>query len=344
MAPSAGEIEPLQPVRLGRSGLHVSPLALGTMALGSEVPDGEALLVMERALEHGMVFFDTADVYPAPRTTEPAGRTEQLIGDVIKGRRDQVVIATKCGNRMSGALNDVGGSRKHVIESCEASLRRLGTDRVDVFYLHRPDLEAPLDEALEAVDRLVQDGKVLYLGLSNFAPWQVALAMETIAGSRLSKITVLQDRYNLVHRVNERDIHPLARASGYGMLAYNPLAGGILVGRHKRGEAPPETGRFSIGIYQERYLTSQVFDVAEAVAEIAADEGLSAVQVALAWVMSKPGVIPLVGPITPEQVESNVAAASVRLPDEVLQRLDTLSDHFKFEHHEPDTAIPVGKA
>src|SRR2546427_12364960 len=221
----------MESVRMGRSGLQVSRLCLGTMIFGSQRDQSEAFAIMNMAAELGIDFLDVADVYPVPPLSETWGRTEEIVGAWLQGKRERFVVATKCVNRVGIYRNDSGGSRKHVIEACEASLRRLKTDRVDVYYLHHSDLDAPMDETLEALDRLVRDGKVLYIGVSNFEAWQVAIAMEAIARSNLARIAVLQPSYNLLNRPYDAHRLALAPAAGMGVGAYNPLGARVLTGK-----------------------------------------------------------------------------------------------------------------
>ena len=321
-------------VRVGRSGLQVSRLCLGTMIFGSQRDQSEAFAIMDMAAELGIDFIDVADVYPVPPSSETWGRTEEIVGAWLEGKRERFVVATKCVNRVGPARNDYGGSRKHVIEACEASLRRLKTDRVEVYYLHHSDLDAPIDETMEALDRLVQDGKVLYVGVSNFEAWQVATAMETIAKSNLARITVLQPRYNLLNRPYERDLLPLARASGIGVVPYNPLGAGVLTGKYKRGEEPPAESRFSQGdygrMYQGRYWNDRMFDVADAVVELAREEGCTPAQLAVAWLLAQPDVTaPIIGASRPEQLVETAKAVGLRLSEATLKRLDQVSQPFR---------------
>jgi len=324
----------MEGVRVGRSGLQVSRLCLGTMIFGSQRDQSEAFAIMDMAAELGIDFIDVADVYPVPPTSETWGRTEEIVGAWLQGKRDGFVVATKCVNRVGPARNDYGGSRKHVIEACETSLRRLKTDRVEVYYLHHSDLDAPIDETFEALDRLVQDGKVLYVGVSNFEAWQVAMALEAIAKSNLARITVLQPRYNLLNRPYERDLLPLARASGMGVVPYNPLGAGLLTGKYTRGEEPPAESRFAQGdygrMYQGRYWNDRMFDVADAVAELARDEGCTPAQLALAWLLAQPDVTaPIIGASRPEQLVETAKAVGLSLSEATLQRLDQVSQPFR---------------
>ncbi len=323
----------METVTLGRSGLRVSPLCLGTMLFGSQCDEATSVTILDEAAGLGIDFLDTADVYPVPPGPATWGRSEEILGRWLRGRRERVVVATKCGNRVGPGPNDAGGSRRHVIAACEASLRRLQTDRLDLFYLHHADLGAPLPETLEALDRLVRDGKVLYVGLSNFEAWQLGLAMAAIAERGLSRIAALQPRYNLLHRPAERDLLPLARAAGIAVLPYNPLAGGVLTGRYRRGEPPPPDSRFARGewgrMYQGRYGADPMLDVAEAVVEVAKAEGLTPAQVALAWLLGRDGVTGvIVGASRPEHVREWAGALGRRLSEAALTRLEAVSGGF----------------
>src|SRR5712691_2771497 len=184
----------METVNLGRSGLRVSRLCLGTMIFGSQLDEEASFAVLDRAVELGIDFVDVADVYPVPPSSETRGRTEEIVGRWLRSRRPTVTVATKCVGRVGTGANDQGGSRKHVIEAAEASLRRLQAERVDLFYLHHSDLGAPMDETLEALDRLVQDGKIHYVGVSNFEAWQLGLALAVVAERRLAPVTAVQPR------------------------------------------------------------------------------------------------------------------------------------------------------
>jgi len=321
-------------VHVGRSGLQVSRLCLGTMIFGSQRDQSDAFAIMDMAAELGIDFLDVADVYPVPPSPETWGRTEEIVGAWLQGKRERFVVATKCVNRVGLGRNDSGGSRKHVIEACEASLRRLKTDRVDVYYLHHSDLDAPMDETLEALDRLVRDGKVLYIGVSNFEAWQVAMAMEAIAKSNLVRIAVLQPRYNLLNRPYERDLLPLARASGMGVVPYNPLGAGVLTGKYKRGGEPPAESRFAQGdygkMYQDRYWSNRMFDVADAVAELARENSCTPAQLAVAWLLAQPDVTaPIIGASRPDQLVETAKAVGLSLSEATMLRLDQVSQPFR---------------
>lgn len=323
----------METVNLGRSGLRVSRLCLGTMIFGTQLEQDAAFAVMDRALELGIDFIDVADVYPVPPNPKLWGRTEEIVGQWLDDRRPRVTVATKCVNRVGTGANDVGGSRKHVIEACEASLRRLRAERIDLYYLHHSDTGAPMDETFEALDRLVQDGKIHYVAVSNFEAWQLGLAGAAIAERRLARITAVQPRYNLLSRTYERDLLPLCRASGMGVVPYNPLGAGMLTGKYRRGQEPPADSRFGWGeygrMYQRRYWSDRMFDVAEAVEAVGRELDVSPARVALAWLLAQPGVTaPIVGASRPDQLDDSVGALEVQLDSEHLDRLNEVSQPF----------------
>lgn len=323
----------METVNLGRSGLRVSRLCLGTMIFGSQLDEAAAFAVMDRAVELGIDFVDVADVYPVPPSRETSGRTEEIVGRWLQSRRPGVTVATKCVGRMGPGANDLGGGRKHVIEACEASLRRLQVERVDLYYLHHSDLGAPMEETLEALDRLVQDGKIHYVAVSNFEAWQLGLAMAIVAERRLARVAAIQPRYNLLNRGHERDLLPLCGAAGVGVVPYNPLGAGMLTGKYRRGQEVPADSRFGWGeygrMYRQRYWSDLMFDVAEAVEDVGRDIGASAAQVALAWLLAQPEVTaPIVGASRPDQLDDSVRALDVQLGAEHLDRLAQVSQPF----------------
>jgi aryl-alcohol dehydrogenase-like predicted oxidoreductase len=323
----------LETVRLGGHGLRVSRLCLGTMVFGAQCDEAASGAVLDAAAELGFSFLDTADVYPVPPDPKTAGSTEEILGRWLRGKRDRFVVATKFGNRMGPAPNDAGASRKHLIEACEASLRRLQTDRIDVYYIHHPDPETPIEETMEAFDRLHADGKILYVGISNFSAWQLALAQAVVAESRLAPIAALQPRYNLLFRQPERDLLPLAAALGIGVMPYNPLGAGMLTGKYRRGSEPPPGSRFDWGdygrMYQGRYWSEEMFGVVDALVEVAEAESATPAQTALAWLLSHDSVTaPIVGASRPEQLRETVRCLEVRLSGESIARLDGASKTF----------------
>ena len=320
-------------VNLGRSGLKVSRLCLGTMVFGSQCDERESFAILDAAHELGFNFIDTADVYPVPPDLKSAGRTEEIVGKWLRGKRDRFVLATKFTNAMGPGPNDVGGSRKHVIAACEASLRRLGTDRVDLYYIHRYDGSTPIDETMEALDRLVRDGKVLYLGISNYTTWQLALAYAHVRERGLTPVTALQPRLNLLARQPERDLLPLCQATGIGVMPYNPLGAGMLTGKYTRSAEAPEGSRFSWGeygtMYRGRYWSDRMFDLVEILVDVARAEGVSAAQAAIAWTLTREAVTsPVVGASRPDQLRETAASADVSLSNDAVTRLDEASSLF----------------
>src|SRR5437764_2438039 len=251
--------------RMGRTGLKVSELCLGTMTFGHQSDERTGFAIMDRAAEAGVNFIDTADAYPVPPTPETAGRTEEIIGSWLQGQRDRFVLATKCRIRVGHGPNDEGLSRVHILRAVEASLKRLRTDYLDLYQAHSPDPATPLEETLRAFDDLVRHGKVRYVGLSNYPAWQVALTLGTSDHLGLERICSVQPRYNLLYREIESELLPLCHDQGLAVIPYNPLAGGFLTGKYKSLEDPTPGGRFSLGgktgpLYRERYWQQTQFD------------------------------------------------------------------------------------
>ncbi|MEX0785268.1 MAG: aldo/keto reductase, partial [Dehalococcoidia bacterium] len=224
--------------RLGRTGLQVSEICMGTMTFGGVTDEAEAQRIFDRCLEAGVNFFDSADVYTG-------GQSEQILGRLIKAKRDDLVIATKVFNATGAGPNDMGLSRKHIVQACEASLRRLGTDYIDLYQVHADDYGTPLEETLSALDQLVRQGKVRYIGASNHTAWRLSEALWTSDTHSLARYECLQPLYNLVERGLDAEVLPLCRAKGVGIITWSPLAGGWLTGKY-RGEAPAE-GRLNDG-------------------------------------------------------------------------------------------------
>src|SRR5580704_3519628 len=237
----------MEHVRLGRTGLQVSRLCLGTMTFGFQCDEPTSAAIMDRAAEGGITFFDTADVYPLGGGLATVGRTEEIVGDWLRGKRDKFVVATKCVGRTGPAAWEQGSSRKHVLAAVEGSLRRLGTDYIDLYQLHAPDPSTPIDETLGALDDLVHSGKVRYIGCSNFLAYQVARALDRSEARDLVRFDSVQPRYNLLFRQIERDLLPLCFEEGIGVITYNPIAGGLLTGKHNRSGQPEEGTRFTLG-------------------------------------------------------------------------------------------------
>ena len=314
--------------QLGASGLRVSVLTLGTMTFGGRdkfanvgTTDLEqATRQIDLCLDRGVTTIDTADVYSG-------GLSEEIVGAAIKGRRDRIVLATKARMPMGDGPNDAGLSRRHLIAACEASLRRLGTDYIDLYQVHEWDGRTPLEETLHALDALVQAGKVRYVGCSNYAGWQMTKALGISARDGLQRFVSQQVYYSLQARDVEYEIVPAAIDQGVGILVWSPLAGGLLSGKYRRGQDGPEGARHLTDWGEPPVRDEeQTYDVIEAAVEIGAGHGVSAAQVALAWLLGRPGVTSLViGARTDEQLADNLGAADLRLSGDERARLDALS-------------------
>ncbi|MFI5374276.1 MAG: aldo/keto reductase [Candidatus Rokuibacteriota bacterium] len=322
-------------VRLGRTGLAVSRLCLGTMTFGLQCDEVASRAILDRAAAGGITFLDTADVYPVGGGFETVGRTEEIVGRWLEGRRHDFVVATKCGGAMSERRWDRGASRKHIMDAIDGSLRRLRTDYVDLYQLHHPDAETPIDESLRALDDVVRAGKARYVGCSNFPAYQVARALGRSEVRGIARFDSAQPRYNLLFRQIERDLLPLCREEGIGVIPYNPLAGGLLSGKHRRDSGPTPGTRFTLGNaaerYQDRYWHEREFDTVEALRPLAADAGLSLASLALAWVLAEPAITaPIVGASRPAQLEDAIAATEKPLDAALKARLDQITREYRW--------------
>ena len=315
-------------VRFGKTGLRVSQLCLGTMTFGLQCDEAESHAILDRAAEGGIDFLDTANVYPLGGTTNTAGRTEEIIGDWIAEKRHKFVIATKCFYPMGPKPWDRGMSRKHMLDAIEASLRRLRTDYIDLYQLHAFDPDAPLDEALEAFDTIVRHGKARYVGVSNWPAFRIARAIGRTEVLGTVPIVSSQPRYNLLYRVLERDLLPLCQEEGIAVIPYNPIAGGMLSGKHTGGE-PPE-GRFKLGtagaMYAARYWHDRQFEAVRELKRLADEAGISLVTLAVRWVAANPAITaPIVGASRPDQLNDSLAAVKQKLPDDLKKKLDEVT-------------------
>jgi 1-deoxyxylulose-5-phosphate synthase len=320
----------MQQRRMGRTGLKVSNICLGTMTFAGQADEATSRKILDEAYEQGVTFIDTADAYPIPPEPETAGFTEEVIGGWLaaeRGRRDGLVLATKCRIRVGHGPNDQGLSRRHILTACDASLRRLGTDRIDLYQAHSPDPETPIDETLRAFDDLVRAGKVRYVGCSNYAAWQLALALGTSALHGHVRYDCLQPRYNVLHRDIETELLPLCRDQGIGVIAYNPLAGGFLSGKHP-GDAPPAPGtRFTLGaageLYRDRYWHAAQFEAVASLKAFCAERALNLATASVAWVLAQPGITSaIVGASRLEQLAATLAAADMILDGETKAAFD----------------------
>ncbi|ADB29556.1 aldo/keto reductase [Kribbella flavida DSM 17836] len=320
-------------VRLGRTGLQVSRLCLGTMTFGLQSDEQTSFAILDRAAEAGITFIDTADVYPMGGTLEYAGRTEVIVGRWLKGRRDEFVVATKGCSRTGPRPWQEGSSRKQLTETLEDSLRRLGTDYVDLYQLHHPDPGTPIEETLSVLDDFVRAGKVRYVGCSNFQAYQVARALGHSETLRVAKFVSVQPRYNLLFRELERELLPLCAEEGLAVLPYNPLAGGMLSGKHQDGEPTADT-RFTVStvrdMYRDRYWHRDVFATVNELRAVADELGLPLVTTALSWVMANPVVTaPIIGASRPEQLDDNLRALDVELDTDTKKRLDEITYRYR---------------
>ncbi|MEM7093340.1 MAG: aldo/keto reductase [Actinomycetota bacterium] len=320
----------------GRTGMAVSRLCLGTMTFGIQNTPEESFAILDQAMDHEITFMDTANVYPAAGGIETAGRTEEIIGDWMQARgcRDDVVLATKCVGVMGPRRWQRGASRKHIMDAVDDSLRRLKTDWIDVYQMHGYDPRTPIDETLSALDDLVRSGKVRYLGCSNYSAWQLARANGVAAAESLRRFDCVQPRYNLLFRTYEQDLFELCGLDDIAVIPYNPIAGGMLSGKHSQAAGPTEGTRFAIGNagvrYQARYWKDAEFATVEDLRPVAGDLGVSMVTLANAWVLANPVITsPIVGASKPEQLADAVAALDVTLDDEVMARLDELTTHYR---------------
>ena len=315
--------------RLGRTGLQVSEVCLGTMTFGNQCDRAESFRIMDTAVDRGVTFFDTADVYPLGGDATTRGATEDIVGRWMaeRGARERIVLATKCRGAMGEGPNDQGLSRKHVLAACEASLRRLRTDHIDLYQVHAPDLETPIEETLAALDQLVRSGKVRYIGCSNYPAWQLAGALWSSDRLGLARFDSAQPRYNLLFRMIEDEILPLCRAHGVGVIVYNPLAGGVLTGRYRDVSEPQAGTRFTLRgsgeTYRRRYWNDAVFTAVDRLAAMAGAHGQSLTHVALAWVLAQPGITSaIVGASRAEQLEDSLQAVGMKLDEDQMAACD----------------------
>jgi 1-deoxyxylulose-5-phosphate synthase len=306
------------------------------MTFGLQCDEPTSWSILDAASEGGITFLDTADVYPLGGDATSVGRTEEIVGRWLSGRRDDFVVATKCVGPMSRRRWDQGASRKHIFDAIDASLRRLGTDYIDLYQLHQFDPAVTHDESISALNDLVRLGKVRYIGVSNYLPYQLARGIGRSETLGMARYDSVQPRYNLLYRNIERELLPLCLEEGIGVIPYNPLAGGFLSGKHQRG-VPTEGSRFTLGTaaerYQERYWNDRQFDTVDMLRPIAAEASVSLTTLALQWVLANPAVTaPIIGASRPAQLADALAAVSAPPLDSAIRaQLDELTA--EYVHH-----------
>jgi aryl-alcohol dehydrogenase-like predicted oxidoreductase len=319
----------MKTVALGRSGLKVSRVCLGCMTFGEKADgfmagvaadEAESRKIMDAALSSGVTFWDTADIYGN-------GLSEEIVGRALKGRRHEVVLATKCGFPMGPSANDKGLSRRHILWAAEQSLKRLGTDYIDLFQVHFEDRETPLMETLEALNQLVVDGKVRYIGASNHTAYTLTKALMLQERHGLARFISLQPHYNLLVRDIERELTRVCTQEGLGIIPWSPLASGFLTGKYPRGQKASSSSRLaSWSEIHETYANDRGYGIVDVVKDVAARHKVTASQVALAWVMAQPGVVaPILGARTLAQLKDNLGALEVKLTSDDLSALDKVS-------------------
>jgi len=310
--------------RLGNTGLMVSELCLGCMTFGQEADKEASREIVGRFLEAGGNFVDTADVYSN-------GVSEEITGRALEGVRDDVVLATKVRFPMGEGPNDVGLSRKHIMQGCEDSLRRLGTDYIDLYQVHCWDVATPLEETLSALSDLVRSGKVRYIGVSNFTGWQLMRSLDTSEAHGFERFVCLQPQYSLVERNIEREVLPVCVEEGLGVIPWSPLGGGFLSGKYRRDEEPPEGSRIAGAEewqdeYWHRRATERNWATLDVVGRISEETGKSYAQISLNWLLKQDGVTaPIIGARTPEQLEDNIGASGWALTEDQVDDLSEAS-------------------
>jgi aryl-alcohol dehydrogenase-like predicted oxidoreductase len=310
---------------LGRSGLQVSIVGLGCNNFGMRVDLEGTRAIVAKCLEVGINLFDTADIYGG------AGKSEEFLGQALAGHRDEAVIATKFGGKMGEGPHRSGASRKYIVAECEASLRRLGTDHIDLYQVHFPDVKTPIDETLRALDDLVRAGKVRYIGNSNFAGWQIAEADFLARQAGATPFISAQNEYNLLVRDVEKEVVPACERFGLGMLPYFPLASGFLTGKYRQGQELPADSRFAAwggarGAFVQRTMNDRNFEILQKLEAFAGERGHTVHDLAMSWLACKPvtGSV-IAGATKPEQVAQNAAAAEWKLTAEEMAEVDAMT-------------------
>jgi 1-deoxyxylulose-5-phosphate synthase len=304
------------------------------MTFGLQSDESTAVAILDRAAEGGIDFIDSSDSYPLGGDLSTRGITEEILGRWLRGKRDRFIVATKCFAPTGPAPFDAGNSRKHIMAAIDNSLRRLQTDYIDLYQLHGYDRQTPIDETLGVLDDLVRSGKVRYTGCSNFLTYQLVRAIGRSETLRLARFDSVQPRYNLLFRQIEREMLPFCLEEGVGVIPYNPIAGGLLSGKHSRSGSPPEGTRFTLGTagaaYQDRYWHDPEFDTVEELRQLAGQAGVSLVTLSVAWVMANKAITaPIIGASRPEQLDASLAAAEFKLDEDLKDRLDDQTHKYR---------------
>lgn len=304
------------------------------MTFGFQSDEPAAIQILDAAAAAGVTFLDTADAYPLGGGIDTAGRTEEIVGRWLKGKRHEFIVATKCSAPMSNLPWDRGNSRKHILDAIDASLRRLQTDYVDLYQLHGYDPATPIDESLRALEDVVRSGRARYVGCSNFLAYQVARALGRSEVLGVARFDSVQPRYNLLFREIERELLPLCQEEGVGVIPYNPIAGGFLSGKYAFAAGPVEGARFTLGtaaaIYQNRYWHQHMEDTVQQLRALAREAGLGLVTMAVAWTMAHPAVTsPIIGASRVDQLAPSLAAADTTLAPDLKARLDELTAEYR---------------
>jgi aryl-alcohol dehydrogenase-like predicted oxidoreductase len=305
---------------LGRTGVRVSPLCLGTMMFGAQTSEADSIRIIHHALDKGINFVDTADMYGA-------GESERVVGKALADRREHVVLATKGRNKMGEGPNDAGASRLYMRQALDASLRRIGTDHIDLYYLHTPDYNTPIEETLRFFDDAVRQGKIIYSACSNFRAWRVCEALWVSDELGISRFAAVQPLYNLVNRDVEVELLPLCQRGGLGVVSYSPLARGVLTAKYKPGEAFPEGSRAARNDkrLRETELRDESLEISQRLADHCKAKGVAPSQFAIAWCLANPIITSIIlGPRTMEQFDDNLAALSVQITAEDEAFVDQL--------------------
>lgn len=324
----------MQYTRLGRSELSVSRLCMGTATFGAQADVATSFAILDRCAEQGVNFIDTANAYPLGSAPPDKGRSERLLGQWLRGRRQHFILATKGGAVMGPDAGQRGNSRKHLLAAIDASLERLGTSYVDLYQLHYDDPDTPLDESLAALDEIVRSGRARCVGVSNFLAWRVARALGRCELHGWAGPSVVQARYNLLFRQPERELLPMCQQEGLGVICFNPLAGGLLSGKHQ-GSAPPlpDTRFGAIAgaqMYRDRYWHPRELDAVARLCRLAGEAGITPARLAIAWLLAQAGVgSAIVGASRADQLDDALAAVEAPLDAPLLAELQSLSHAFR---------------